>query len=68
MNRQLWAMRPPMKPSTEIDPQDSEVNIWRLFNPPNEGNTEENLSREEKLRRERQRIHAVRFLDFFQEP
>ena len=37
----------------------------QLLVPPNDGDTEENLSLEEKLRRERQRLHATGVTSFF---
>ncbi|CAN0202647.1 unnamed protein product, partial [Ectocarpus fasciculatus] len=37
----------------------------QLVMPPNDGDTEENLSLEEKLRRERQRLHATGVTSFF---
>eukprot|EP00752_Nemacystus_decipiens_P006477 g5831.t2 len=37
----------------------------QLVVPPNDGDTEENLSLEEKLRRERQRLHATGVTSFF---
>jgi len=52
MTRELWAMRPPTQAGSPAE-------AWKFVTPPNEGDTEENLSLEEKLRRERQRIHDV---------
>ena len=50
MSRQLCAVRPSAPAPCEIS---------CFVSPPIDGDTEENLSHEEKLRRERQRLHAV---------
>ena len=54
MTRQVWGMDLPSAGAPAFDEP-----ARQLVFPPNEGNTEDNLSLEEKLRRERQRLHAV---------
>ena len=64
------SLAPSRNPTVLSDPQlwGVDVNTMakrQLVVPPNDGDTEENLSLEEKLRRERQRLHATGVTSFF---